>query len=73
MLSPEGNTAKLNIRGSVNYTGMKKDRVRSKNADGNLINSAYYGKDNIIEEFMNACKGTCLQQQATLFLLLYVN
>lgn len=54
ILDQGGNTAGLDIRGSPDYTGLKKDRVRVKNEAGALVNEAYFGPGNMIEEFMNA-------------------
>eukprot|EP00930_Biecheleria_cincta_P026140 TRINITY_DN18477_c0_g1_i2.p1 TRINITY_DN18477_c0_g1~~TRINITY_DN18477_c0_g1_i2.p1 ORF type:complete len:631 (-),score=122.09 TRINITY_DN18477_c0_g1_i2:190-2031(-) len=49
-----GNTDKVVVRDSPFYTGLKQDRVKEKSAAGTLVNSAYYGKNNMIEEFMQA-------------------
>lgn len=49
-----GNTAHLTIRDHSLYTGLKKDRVTHKSAAGTVVNSAYYGDGNMIEEFMQA-------------------
>jgi len=51
---PEGNTDRLVIRDSPLYTGMKQGRVTHKSTSGTTVNTAYYGKDNVIEEFMTA-------------------
>jgi malate dehydrogenase (oxaloacetate-decarboxylating)(NADP+) len=48
------NTDKLTIRDHPLYTGVKKDRVMQKSAAGTMVNSAYYGEGNMIEEFMKA-------------------
>ena len=50
----KGNTAHLTIRDHPLYTGLKQDRVTHKSAAGTVVNSAYYGKGNMIEEFMTA-------------------
>jgi len=49
-----GNTAKLEIRDNKRYTGIKQDRVTMKSEAGTVVNSAYYGEGNMIEEFMTA-------------------
>jgi len=49
-----GNTDKLLIRDHELYTGLKQDRVKHKSDAGPMVNSAYYGKGNLIEEFMEA-------------------
>lgn len=49
-----GNSAHLTIRDHPLYTGLKKDRVTHKSAAGTVVNSAYYGDGNMIEEFMQA-------------------
>ena len=51
---PEGNTDRLVIRDSPQYTGMRQARTTHKSAQGTLVNSAYYGENNVIEEFMKA-------------------
>jgi len=51
---PEGNTDRLVIRDSPVYTGMKQARVTHKSAGGTVVNTAYYGEGNVIEEFMKA-------------------
>mmetsp|Transcript_46618 Transcript_46618/g.129674 ORF Transcript_46618/g.129674 Transcript_46618/m.129674 type:complete len:611 (-) Transcript_46618:97-1929(-) len=63
---PAGNTDGLVIRDHMMYTGLKRDRVKVKSAAGTDVNSAYYGKDSIINEFMSAAtelfgKGCLLQ------------
>merc|ERR1719321_1865193 len=50
----DGNTDKLLIRDHELYTGLKQDRVKHKSEAGTMVNSCYYGKDNLIEEFMQA-------------------
>lgn len=62
----QGNTAHLKIRDHPLYTGLKKNRVTHKSAAGTVVNSAYYGPGNVIEEFMQAAtdlfgKGCLLQ------------
>jgi|EP00945_MAST-04E_sp_MAST-4E-sp1_P000996 malate dehydrogenase (oxaloacetate-decarboxylating)(NADP+) len=54
VMDSDANSAHLDIRGDVNYTGTLRDRVRVRNEAGALINEAYYGEGNIIEEFMSA-------------------
>merc|ERR1719395_419093 len=49
-----GNTDKVLVRDSELYTGLKQDRVTHKSAAGTVVNSAYYGEGNMIEEFMQA-------------------
>ena len=53
-MDPEGNSAHLTIREHENYTGTRCDRVRIRNDAGALVNEAYYGEGNMIDEFMNA-------------------
>eukprot|EP00931_Biecheleriopsis_adriatica_P009511 TRINITY_DN110587_c0_g1_i1.p1 TRINITY_DN110587_c0_g1~~TRINITY_DN110587_c0_g1_i1.p1 ORF type:complete len:636 (-),score=150.22 TRINITY_DN110587_c0_g1_i1:18-1877(-) len=53
---PEGNSAGLVIRDSPFYTGLKKDRVLHKSEAGTMVNSAYYGKESFIGEFMTAAR-----------------
>ncbi len=48
------NTAKIPIRDDELYTGCKQDRVTEKSAAGTVVNSAYYGEDSFIDEFMSA-------------------
>merc|ERR1712060_22114 len=50
----EGNTDKLIIRDNELYTGIKQDRKKRQSEAGTEINSIYYGKGNLIEEFMQA-------------------
>merc|ERR1719161_3344333 len=49
-----GNTDKVVVRDSEFYTGLKQDRVTHKSAAGTVVNSAYYGEGNMIQEFMQA-------------------
>mmetsp|Transcript_25454 Transcript_25454/g.64711 ORF Transcript_25454/g.64711 Transcript_25454/m.64711 type:complete len:523 (+) Transcript_25454:409-1977(+) len=49
-----GNTDKLTIRDHVGYTGLKETRITHESAAKTTVNSAYYGDDNMIEEFMTA-------------------
>jgi len=49
-----GNTDKVLVRDSPLYTGLKRDRVTHKSAAGTVVNSAYYGEGNMIQEFMQA-------------------
>jgi malic enzyme len=63
---PSHNTAHLTIRDHELYTGGKHDRKTERSAAGTVVNSAYYGADSMIEEFMAACtaqygKGCLLQ------------
>jgi len=51
---PEGNTGGLVIRDHDMYTGLKRDRVKHKSSAGTDVNSAYYGEDSLINEFMTA-------------------
>eukprot|EP00747_Dinoflagellata_sp_TGD_P150541 gnl/TRDRNA2_/TRDRNA2_177127_c0_seq3.p1 gnl/TRDRNA2_/TRDRNA2_177127_c0~~gnl/TRDRNA2_/TRDRNA2_177127_c0_seq3.p1 ORF type:complete len:707 (-),score=129.00 gnl/TRDRNA2_/TRDRNA2_177127_c0_seq3:463-2583(-) len=62
----EGNSAKMVIRDHELYTGLKQDRVKHKSAAGTDVNTAYYGPDSLINEFMSAAcelfgKGCLLQ------------
>jgi len=50
----EGNTDKVVVRDHPLYTGLKQNRVMHKSEAGTEVNSAYYGKGNMIEEFMQA-------------------
>merc|ERR1719262_186306 len=50
----DGNTDKVLVRDSELYTGLKQARVTHKSAAGTVVNSAYYGEGNMIEEFMTA-------------------
>eukprot|EP00658_Telonema_sp_P-2_P010350 TRINITY_DN13902_c0_g1_i6.p1 TRINITY_DN13902_c0_g1~~TRINITY_DN13902_c0_g1_i6.p1 ORF type:complete len:609 (-),score=174.92 TRINITY_DN13902_c0_g1_i6:74-1900(-) len=49
-----GNTAKIDIRDHPRYTGLKQDRVVHKSESGTVVNSAYYGEANMVQEFMEA-------------------
>merc|ERR1719161_2922371 len=49
-----GNTDKVLVRDSELYTGLKQDRVTHTSAAGTVVNSAYYGEGNMIEEFLQA-------------------
>jgi len=49
-----GNTDEVLVRDSKLYTGLKRARITSKSTAGTVINSAYYGDGNMIEEFMQA-------------------
>jgi len=65
-LGPDGNTAKLTIRDHPLYHGEKRDRVKHQSAAGTQVNTAYYGEDSFINEFMQAAsdifgKGCLLQ------------
>jgi len=65
-LDANGNSAKLPIRESNMYTGMKKNRMKHKSAVGTDVNTVYYGEDSFIGEFMTAAsdlfgKGCLLQ------------
>lgn len=51
---PEGNTDRLDIRDSPLYTGLKQPRVTHKSAEGTVVNSAYYGENNLIAELFEA-------------------
>jgi len=51
---PEGNTDRLNICDHPLYTGLKQARKTHKSAAGTVVNTAYYGEQNIISEFMEA-------------------
>ena len=48
------NTAHIVVRDHPLYTGEKKDRVTQLSAAGTAVNSAYYGDDSMIGEFMTA-------------------
>ncbi|CAJ1368803.1 unnamed protein product [Effrenium voratum] len=50
----EGNTDHLVIRDHPLYTGTKQGRVTHKSPAGTVVNSAYYGEGNVIQEFMEA-------------------
>ena len=54
VMDPLGNSAHIDIRGNPNYTGTLRDRVRVRNEAGALVNAAYYGEGNMIDEFMSA-------------------
>jgi malate dehydrogenase (oxaloacetate-decarboxylating)(NADP+) len=63
---PKENTAKLDIRNSPHYTGMKKDRMKHESEAGTMVNTCYYGPGNLINEYMLAAtevfgKGCLLQ------------
>lgn len=65
-MGPEGNTAKLTIRDHPLYHGLKQDRVKHKSEGGTDVNSAYFGEDSFIGEFLTAAcdlfgKGCLLQ------------
>ena len=64
-----GNSAKLTIRDDPKYTGLKRDRVKHTSAAGTEVNSAYYGDDSMIDEFMSAARAlfgkACLLQVMT--------
>eukprot|EP00320_Phaeocystis_rex_P013857 CAMPEP_0119066370 /NCGR_PEP_ID=MMETSP1178-20130426/8932_1 /TAXON_ID=33656 /ORGANISM="unid sp, Strain CCMP2000" /LENGTH=685 /DNA_ID=CAMNT_0007047965 /DNA_START=40 /DNA_END=2097 /DNA_ORIENTATION=+ len=51
---PSGNSAGLEIRNDPLYTGTKQDRVVHTSDAGTQVNSAYYGPDSFIGEFMGA-------------------
>jgi len=50
------NTANLVIRDHELYTGWKQDRVKHKSAAGPQVNTAFFGTDSFIDEFMSAAK-----------------
>eukprot|EP00931_Biecheleriopsis_adriatica_P063264 TRINITY_DN38273_c0_g1_i1.p1 TRINITY_DN38273_c0_g1~~TRINITY_DN38273_c0_g1_i1.p1 ORF type:complete len:646 (+),score=140.72 TRINITY_DN38273_c0_g1_i1:96-2033(+) len=50
----KGNTDHLEICESPLYTGLKQARVTHKSPEGTIVNSAYYGENNMIDEFMQA-------------------
>ena len=50
------NTAKLTIRDHSLYTGEKQERVMKVSHNSTLVNVAYYGKNNMIDEFMGAAR-----------------
>jgi malate dehydrogenase (oxaloacetate-decarboxylating)(NADP+) len=60
------NTDKLEIRDHPLYTGLKQDRVMIPSDAGTMVNSCYYGPDNVIDEFFQAAtelfSDTCLLQ-----------
>ena len=47
---PTGNTDNLDIRDHHGYTGLREPRVTHASAAGPVVNSAYYGEGNMIEE-----------------------
>jgi len=51
---PEGNTDRLVIRDHPLYTGSKRPRLTHTSEANTVVNSAYYGQDSIIMEFMQA-------------------
>ena len=51
---PSGNSAGLDIRGDPLYTGTKQDRAVHTSEAGTQVNSAYYGADSFVGEFMGA-------------------
>ena len=51
-----GNSAKLTIRDHAMYTGMKQNRVKHTCPQGTEVNTAYYGPDSFIGEFMTAAR-----------------
>lgn len=53
---PEGNSDKLEIRDHELYTGLRRPRVTHKSDAGTMVNSAYYGENSMIKEFMDAAK-----------------
>eukprot|EP00927_Polykrikos_kofoidii_P065297 TRINITY_DN61073_c0_g1_i1.p1 TRINITY_DN61073_c0_g1~~TRINITY_DN61073_c0_g1_i1.p1 ORF type:complete len:666 (+),score=73.54 TRINITY_DN61073_c0_g1_i1:67-2064(+) len=53
---PEGNTDNLPVRDHAFYTGLKQPRATHKSPEGTVVNSAYFGTDNLIAEFMDACE-----------------
>ena len=54
---PSGNSAGLDIRGDPLYTGTKQDRTVHTSEAGTQVNSAYYGADSFVGEFMGAAAG----------------
>lgn len=48
------NTAHLDLRGHPRYTGERRARERETSPNGTLVNAAYYGADNVIDELMDA-------------------
>eukprot|EP00947_MAST-08B_sp_MAST-8B-sp1_P005587 g5587.t1 len=48
------NTARLVIRDHDQYTGERRDRVTHLSEGGTVVNSAYYGADSMVGEFMQA-------------------
>jgi len=59
---PSGNSAGLEIRGDPLYTGTKQDRTVHTSEAGTQVNSAYYGADSFVGEFMGAASGLFGQQ-----------
>mmetsp|Transcript_17211 Transcript_17211/g.44283 ORF Transcript_17211/g.44283 Transcript_17211/m.44283 type:complete len:611 (+) Transcript_17211:91-1923(+) len=63
---PETNTERLVIRDSPLYTGLKQPRIMTKSEAGTNVNTAYYGKDSLIRELIEATASlfgkTCLTQ-----------
>jgi len=63
---PEGNTDRLGIRDHPLYTGLREPRRTRTSPEGVLVNSAYYGEQSLIGEFMQAAAElfgkTCLLQ-----------
>ena len=49
-----GNTDRLVVREHAAYTGYKAARVTHESEAGTVVNTAYYGDDNLIDEFMAA-------------------
>jgi len=49
-----GNSDKVVVRDNELYTGMKQDRKKHTSEAGTAVNSAYYGTDSLIGEFMQA-------------------
>jgi hypothetical protein len=52
----EGNSAGLTIRGHELYTGLRQARRKHTSEAGTEVNSAYYGDDSLIGEFMGAAR-----------------
>lgn len=50
----DANTAGLKIREHPNYTGLKQQRKMQKSPAGTMVNTAYYGPNSLITEFMDA-------------------
>jgi len=65
-LDEDGNTAHLTIRDHPLYQGLQQDRVKHKSDAGTMVNTAYYGDDSFIGEFMTAARDlfgpSCLLQ-----------
>ena len=51
-----GNSAKLTIRDSPMYTGLRQDRVKHKSDAGTDVNTCYFGAESFIGEFMGAAR-----------------